>query len=108
MHLPQTTLFAVATTLDFDSAYSAALGNSSRGVWQRYLAVLAAVVAIAVGLDYAVVGDPEDAVWGATVRGYWALFGFSWVVFAALALPALARLIRRSADYYPGDEQGDE
>ncbi|MHC4695909.1 MAG: hypothetical protein ACYTFA_04095 [Planctomycetota bacterium] len=40
MGLPQTTLFAAATTIDLDSAYKATLGDPSRGVWQRYLAIL--------------------------------------------------------------------
>ncbi len=73
----------------------------------RYLAVLTAAIAIAVVLDYAAVGDPEDVVWGASVRGYWALFGFVSVVIAAFAVPAATRLVRRPGDYYPDDEQGD-
>ncbi|MFQ5591081.1 MAG: hypothetical protein ACE5HE_07965 [Phycisphaerae bacterium] len=40
MRLPQTTLFALATTMDFDRVYSAAMSNPSRSVWNRYLAIL--------------------------------------------------------------------
>jgi len=75
---------------------------------RRYLAVLAAATAIAVGADFAMVNTLDDIVWGATVRGYWVLFGFGWVIIGALVIPALGRLIRRPADYYSNDEHGDE
>ncbi|UCC28975.1 MAG: hypothetical protein JSU86_12315 [Phycisphaerales bacterium] len=43
LRLPQTTLFALATTIDFDQAYAAAAASPQRGVLGRYLTFLAAV-----------------------------------------------------------------
>jgi len=43
LRLPQTTLFALATTIDFDQAYAAAAASPARGMLGRYLTFLAAV-----------------------------------------------------------------
>ena len=76
----------------------------------RYLLVLAAAVALAIGVDFAFVEEPHDVVWGAGTRGYWALFGIGWAAVAALVIPVLAGLVRRPGDHYtadPADEPGD-
>ncbi len=40
MRFPQTTLFTLGTTIDFDRVHAAAISAPSRSVWRRYLAIL--------------------------------------------------------------------
>ena len=71
----------------------------------RLIALIMAMAAIAIAADFAAVEHPEAIVWGAGVRGYWALFGIAVAGMLALVGPILARPIRRPGDYYRTDEQ---
>lgn len=74
----------------------------------RFASIVVAMVAAALAVDFAVVDHTEAIVWGAGGRGYWVLFGVVIAGSLALAVPILARLLQRPADYYPADDPSED
>lgn len=70
LRLPQTTLFALATTIDFDQAYAAAAAGPQPGVLGRYLTFLTAVAEApdAPPGDRPHLGPHAILVWGQDLR----------------------------------------
>ena len=76
----------------------------------RFAVIVVGLVVGALAVDFAAVDHAEAIVWGAGWRGYWVLFGVVISASLALAVPILARPLRRPTDYYPADEpnEGDD
>jgi hypothetical protein len=71
-----------------------------------FILVLAIMLTILADLLVARGHQAKDGLWGASVAGYWAAFGFGWFILIVAFSKVLGHhFLERSEDYYSPDEE---